>query len=874
VATSPACGQTYGHYRLIERIGEGAMGVVYRARDQVLERDVALKLLPPGVVQDESARKRFRHEALTLARLNHPHIETLHGFETADDVDFLVMEYVPGRTLADRVARGPMPQPELLNFAIQLVSALQEAHEHGVVHRDLKPGNIIVTPAGQAKVLDFGLAQLMPTADQTTVQSLSEGSSLAGTLPYLSPEQLQGTRPDSRSDLYALGVILYEMATGRRPHAQDSVGALVEAILHQEPKSVRLLNPEISPEVEAIIRKAMDKDPRLRYQSACEIEVDLQRLLSGRDLEQVAVPRRVWSATHRIAVLALAGILLAAAAAAAVVLLVSAIRRGPGKPAVSPAHEARVLAVLPFQAIGGKPENEALCRGLTELLTVRLAQLSRRYPVEVVPSSEIRAQQVSSAEDARKKLGVNLVVEGSWDFAGNNRVMYSLVDARSRRNLNAAVVHADLRNLQGTERDVVEQLLGMMEVELIPEDRRQASVGASSRPDAYQYYVRGRGYLLDYANPDNLHSAITLFKTAIDKDPQFALAYAALGEAYWRQFQQNKDAGSIPQAMRACNQAAQLDDRLAPVHVTFGLIYQGTGRYEDAVKQFERALDLDVTSDAAYRGLASSYASLGKMKEAEDAYRRAIEIRKDYWGGYSALGAFYSQAGRYDDAAAQFRHAIELAPENVRGYTNLGGVYYLQGKYQEAQPLFEKSLAIQPNYRAYSNLGTLYFSQGRYAGAARMFEKALQLNDKDSRMWHYAASAYYWAPGERDKAHSAYQHAAEMIEKELKINPRDSKAMLALADCYSILGSSGKARQLMDRALKNPPSDAESMFRAAEVYVQLGDRDAAFAWLEKAVQAGYSVAEIERDPTWNDLRTDPRYQRLVQPAPAASGPKK
>ncbi|HEX9119314.1 MAG TPA: tetratricopeptide repeat protein, partial [Terriglobales bacterium] len=467
-------------------------------------------------------------------------------------------------------------------------------------------------------------------------------------------------------------------------------------------------------------------------------------------------------------------------------------------------------------------------------------------------------------EDARKKLGVTLVVEGSWNFAANNQVTYSLVDAQTRRNLNGAVVNADLRNLAAAEREVVDKLLAMLDVEVRPGEAAAAATAA--RPDAYQYYVRGRGYLQDYANPDNLKSAVALFNTAIEKDPGFALAYAALGEAYWRQFQESKDSASIPKAMQACRNAARLNHRLAPVHVTFGLIYQGTGRYEDAVKEFGRALDLDATSDAAYRGLATSYASLGKTKEAEEAYRRAIQMRKDYWGGYSALGAFYNQAGRYDEAAAQFRRAIELAPENVRGYTNLGGVLYLQGNYQEAQQLFEKSLAIQPNYRAYVNLGAVYFAAGKYDDSARMYEKALLLNDKDSRIWQSAASAYTWAPGQKDKGRTAYQRAAEMMERELKINPRDNAKKLALADCYSVLGRPARARDLLQQGLQPPPSDPETLFRAADVYLQLDDRDAAFTWLARAIQAGTPVAELERDPTWNDLRTDPRYQRLVQPA--------
>ena len=857
MATSPACGQTYGHYRLIERIGEGAMGVVYRAHDEVLERDVALKMLPAGTVRDDSTRRRFRQEALTLARLNHPNIETLHGFESTGEADFLVMEFVAGHTLAERLARGPMKQADLLTLGIQLASALDEARKQGVVHRDLKPANILITPSEQAKVLDFGLARLLPMGDQSTQQSESQSSTLSGTLPYLSPEQLHGQQPDHRSDLYALGVVLYEMATGRRPHTHTAVGALVEAILHQQPGPVRSLNPEISPELEAIIRKALDKDPKLRYQSAGELQVDLQRLISGRNLEQVALPERPAARPGWLAITAISLLMLAMVA-----LLSFWLRRAPPQsPGVAPSR-AKVVAVLPFEAIGGKAENQALCRGLTELLTARLAQVSKRSGVEVVPSSEVRSQGVSTAEDARKKLGVTLVVEGSWNFVGNNQVTYSLVDAQTRRNLNAAVVDADLHNLALAEREVVDKLLAMLDVEAPPPE----AAGAASRPDAYEYYVRGRGYLLEYANPDNLKSAIALFNTAIEKDHGFALAYAALGEAYWRQFQENKDSSAIPKAMQACREAARLNVRLAPVHVTFGLIYQGTGRYEDAVKEFGRAIDLDPTSDAAYRGMASSYASLGKMKEAEDAYRRAIDLHRNYWGGYSALGAFYHQAGRNDEAAVQFRRALALAPENVRGYTNLGGVLFLQGNYQEAQQLFERSLAIQPNYRAYVNLGTLYFAAGKYADSARMYEQALQLNDKDSRIWHYAASAYTWAPGQKDKGRAAYQRAAEMIERELKINPRDDVRRLALADCYSMLGRASRARDLVQLVLQSAPRDSATLFSVADIYLQMGDRDAGLSRLGEAIQAGLPMAEVERDPTWNDLRTDPRYQQLVHPA--------
>ena len=853
MATSLACGQTYGHYRLVARVGEGAMGVIYRAHDEVLERDVALKLLREGVVRDESTRKRFRHEALTLARLNHPNIETVHGFETDGELDFLVMEYVPGITLADRLLQGPVRQPELINLAIQIASGVAEAHDCGVVHRDLKPGNIMITPSGQVKVLDFGLAQLLATENQPTTQSDS-ASCLAGTLPYLAPEQLRGSQPDRRSDVHALGVVLYEMAAGRRPHTGVSVGAMVESILNEAPAPLRSIRPELPAEFEAIVCKAMDKDPRLRYQSARELAIDLQRLMSSRNLDLIARPNPrprglLWPA-------------LAVLICLLVALLWVRTHRVTPPQSVAPPPRGRVVAVLPFQAIGGNPENQALCRGLTELLAARLAQIGDG--VEVIAPSEVQAQGVTSATDARNKLGATLVIEGSWNFAGGDQLTYSLVDTNTRRSLNAAVVRPDLRNLLTTESEAVGKLLAMMSVEIPRNAGASAQQEVLAHPDAYQYYVRGRGYLLEYTNPESLRSAAALFKTAAEIEPSFALAYAGLGETYWKQFQESRNEEFVPKAIEASARAVRLNDKLAPVHVTMGTIDQGKGDYEGAVREFERALDLDPESDAAYRGLATSYASMGKMKQAEAAYLRAISVRKEYWGGYSALGAFYYKQARYDDAAAQFRHVIELAPENARGYTNLGGVYYLQGKYKQAQELYEKSLALQPGYRAYSNLGTLYFFNGRYADAARMFEKALELNNTDSRVWRNLADAYNWDPGEREKARAVYERAGNLIEKELQVNPRDSTLRLELADCESMLGHFGRAVKLVKQALSLSPVSADNWQAAAVVEEQVGDRKSALDMLGKAIRAGYSIAEIERDPTLERLRADPRYSALLQ----------
>ncbi len=718
----PAFVEVLGHYRILERAGQGGMGVVYRAHDEHLQREVALKLLPESVVDDQSARRRFRQEALTLARLNHSNIETLYSFESDGNKDFLVMEYIRGVTLASKLAAGRLGEPELIEYATQLASALEAAHKEGIIHRDLKPSNILITPGGQLKMLDFGLARLLTADWQST--TASDRAGISGTLPYIAPENLSEPHTvDARSDLYSCGVIMYEMATALRPYSGDSVASLLHAILEKEPVPLRSVNPAISPDLDAIIRKSMDKNPGLRYQSARELKVDLQRLVSARKIDHALLPaprsgRKYWS---------IAMLLLALVVATGILLRRSYRSLHP------PANSPRVVAVLPFEAVGGARDNQVLCRGLTDLLTTRLTQISKQYGVEVVPASEVRIQGVNSITSARQKLGVTLVVEGSWDFVGN-QVMYSLVDAQSRHNMRAEFVKANMDDLRSVEHNVADNLLNMVAGELRPREQNSRLADSSSHPGAYQYYMRGVGYLQDYQDVGSLNSAIALFHSALERDPSFAPALAGTGEAYWRLFQETKDESFIPKAVEACHRAAQLNNDLASVHITLGLIAQGQSKYDEAVNDFQRAIALDDTSDAAYRGLAVSYEGLGKTADAESVYRRAIDMRKDYWGGYSALGAFYYKNGRYEDAAAQFRRVIDLAPENVRGYTNLGGIYILEGKSQQAEEVLRKSLSIEPNYRGYTNLGTLFFSQARYSDSAAMFDKATQLNDRDPQV--------------------------------------------------------------------------------------------------------------------------------------------
>ncbi len=837
MAAAPTVGGVFGRYRIVEQIGQGGMGVVFRAFDVELQRYVALKFTT-GMV-DEARRKRFRDEALALARLNHPHIGVVHGFETINGIDVLVMEYISGHTLAEKISGAPMPESSIVSVGLQLAGALREAHAGGVVHRDLKPSNILITEDGDAKVLDFGLALLRSESSPT-----QSAVKLEGTVQYIAPEVLRGGIPDERSDIYSLGAVLYEMATGRPPHASESFGQLVESILYKSPVPPEQIVPSLSASIVGIIKHALEPLPTNRYQSAAEVRADLVRLQTGTALDipnTFAKRRRRNRSIFAVALIVIAAVLLWVGGKIRIAGLLP---------------EKKVIAVLPFEPIGEGAENRALSRGLTELITVRLAQASQRYGFEVVPASEIRSQEITSAEQARQKLGANLVVEGTWDFSAEHRIMYSLVDAQKRRNVNAAVVRADTSDVYSAENNVLQQLLGMLDVEF-----GQTTTTQPAQPEAYQSYVRGRGYLWDYQNSESLDRAIAMFQAAVDADPKFAQAYASLGEAYWRKYEDNKDSKFIEQATSACNRAGALNRNISELHSTLGLINQGTGKLPEAVTNFEEALRLDPSNDTASRGLATTYEKLGDYAKAESAFRQAIAARPDYWGGYHDLGLFFFRRGQLDAAANEFQREISLAPDNIRAYTDLGGIYYLQNRLGEARDLYLKSNKIQPNYRAYSNLGTIEFFQQNYRESAQMFEKARDLNDRDYRVWHHLAAAYDWA-GQKDQAKQAFQQAAKLMEEQVKIDPADVSVKLELADCYSKLGRAKEAQELLGTALGKGTNDAQNAVLAAQVYEQLGLRDKSMEWLTKALKMGYPLTEVERDPTLAALRSDQKFKAL------------
>jgi len=859
--------QTLSHYRVLEQVGAGGMGIVYRAHDQSLDRDVAIKVLSRGLFADDASRRRFLKEAQSLARLNHPNIAIVHEYGVQDGLDFIVTEYIPGVTLDARLAHGRLPYDEILRLGKQLADGLEAAHEQGVVHCDLKPGNLRLTPKGQLKILDFGLARIAQRVSETALtESVTERKMAMGTLPYMAPEQLRGKGVDPRCDIWATGAVLYEMATGKRAFPEKESIPLMESILHEQPKPPRELNKDIAPGLESVILKALDKDPEQRYQSVQDLRVDLLRLASAEHPVYSSTSGRVaQSGAQRI----IRSRWLASAIGAvliAVALSLFAFRNRGLHSSVPAPPKQRVLAILPFEELGSDADARALGNGITETLTAKLAQLSNSDALQLISAREMRAQQVTTADQAQREFGVDLVLEGSMQKAGNQiRINCSLVDPKTRRQVRGGSVTADASDIFGLEDKVVTQVLEILQIGIPDGQKKSLAAHTGTNPAAYEYYLRGRGYLEEYQKPENIDNAITEFNRALAIDADYGPAYAGLGEAYWRGFHEfNRGDDWVQKATENCQKALAESSGLAEAHACLGFVYNSTGQYAKAVDEFQYALALDRYSVESLKGLALSYEQQGNVSGAETAYREAIALRPNYWGGYSGLGAFFYRQARYADAIPLFQKVTELAPENVRGYSNLGGMYVALGQNSQAIEVLKRSIAIRPTMDAYSVLGTAYFDSHRFAEAAETYARGLTLDKQDWLIWGNLGDALYWTPNRRKESVKAYKNAITRCQASLKVNPNDANALAFLASYHAMLEQKQAAFKVLNQAISQTSAEPEVSFRVAIVYNHFGDPDRALTWLEKALKAGYSKSMVQAAPDFEALHDNPKFKALLQ----------
>lgn len=861
-------GLEFGHYRILERVGSGGMGVVYRGYDSHLEREVAIKVLHPGTIADDLARKRFRNEAHALSKLNHPNIATVHDFDTHEGCDFLVMEFIHGVNLADRITMGALPEGEVFRLGSQLCDGLAAAHAHGVVHRDLKPGNLRLTSDGRLKILDFGLAKLrQPFLEERGTATTLCTQAFSGTLPYMAPEQLTGEEIDTRTDIHAVGLVLYEMATGQRPFAELHSGKLFGAILHDPPLPPRKLNPQISPGLERIVGKCLEKHPENRYQSVYELNQEL--LHFGTNAQPTSntknpVPPLFPSFARRGKWLALASslVILLGIGVTLGLVLPNPLSKWLGSPAVP---RIKQVAVLPFTVTNEDAETAAFSAGLTETVTAKLTQLSQDPLLQVVPAAEIRGKHIASAEQARVEFGANLALAGSLHKSGNQmRINCSLEDTRTRRQIRAHSLTVSTGDAFRAEDEVVRGTIEMLGLNASLKLHAGEETPRTPVAGTYEYYLQGRGYLQNYDREENVDSAIQVFQRALFLDPNYAPAYAGLGEAYWQKYLINKQPGWLKQTQDSCQKANQLDAQLPAVHTCLGTLFVGIGKYPEAVAEFSQVLQTEPTNDAAYSGLANAYERLGKLQEAESTFKRAIALRPHYWATYNWLGVFYYHQARFAEASSMFRQVVALAPDSVRGYYNLAASSMDEARYDDAIRASERSIAIQPSAYGYTNLGSAYFFQKKYDEAIRAFEQAIRYSANDPLLWWNLGDGYYWAPDRRKDSVAAYQKCALLAIRQLKVNPKDSEMYGTLAICQAMLERKDAAIEALNQGFRLAPEDTFLMFQAALIYNQFHDREEALHWLAKCRAAGYSLLKIRDYPNFDSLHSEPKFQELLR----------
>lgn len=853
-------GEELGPRFVIEDLlGEGGMGRVYKAYDRELDRFVAVKVLQPDLASDPQIIQRFKHELLLASRISHKNILRIHDLSEADGVKFITMAFVDGRDLhAILKEEHPLPLDRSLKFARQLCEALDAAHGEGVVHRDFKPHNVLVGKEDQVFVSDFGLA----TSFETAKMGMTRSGAFVGTPRYMAPEQVEGGTIDHRSDLYSLGLVIYEMVTGELPFSGESTWQVMYQRVKEKPKDPKLIKPDLPDWVSRIVMHCLERDPALRYQSAREIlaDIDANRSPSLPPGARFRMPR----STAKWLLVGGAGVVIGGALFLAIPVTRHLIFKGAGvaTPAgLPPLSEGKFIAVLPFRVLGTENSLNYVADGLGEALSAKLFQLSDVRIASASAASKANDQKTPLASIA-KDLGVNYIVHGLIQGAGDKlRITVNLenmVEDRLQWSQEFTGVTGDLLTL---EDQIYARLTDVLQSKA--PNNAVATAHPTENVAAYDIYLRGRNALRNRQDPKKIQAAIDLFDQAIKQDPGFALAYTGMADASLLMYREKKDRFWSEKAIASAQQAERLNDKLPEVHFSLGTAYSATGQTAQAISELKRGLELAPNSDEAYRRLGTAYQSIGQKDDAIKALQKAVEINPYYWTNQSALGAAYFEYGNYEGALKQFQIVTQLEPQNAAGYDNIGSVYSRMGRYEESVAAFQKALQIQPYPATYTNLGTSFFYLKRYSESVPMFQKAVEMSPNDETFVGNLADAYRWA-GDKNKANATYDQAIALAYKQLQVNPRDASALGHMALYNAKKGDLAQANDFIKRARTIDPSDVYLIYTSAIVAAIANDQKAAFDSLRSALQKGYATDDMEADPEFNALRGKPEYQALMK----------
>ncbi len=889
------------HYRLVEKIGEGGMGVVWKAVDSKLDREVAIKILPDELSRNGERLERFQREAKAIAALNHPNIITIHSIEEHEGRRFLVMELVEGGSLDRLIRPGGLPLSQVFEVAIRISDALASAHEKGIIHRDIKPANVMLTGDGQVKVLDFSLAKIaagtdatdrgQPTQVDTRSAALTGEGAVLGTAPYMSPEQLQGHPTDHRTDIFSLGILLYEMVTGNRPFKGDSGLTLASSTLKDTPQSITELRAESPRHLGRIIEQCLEKNPGRRFQTARDVCNQLRSLRRETTSEMGTVARRpAGGGGMRRAVLGVAGLVVVAAVSYAL-WNSRGVSEGenPAAPAVLKAESARrkMVVVLPFENVGA-PEDEYFADGITDEITSRLLSVEGLGIISRSTAMHYKEDRPALAQIG-EELGVDYILDGTvrWQRSssgpGRVRVTPELIRVSDDTQMWSEVYDRVLADLFEVQSDIALQVSGQLGSALLEPQLQTLAARSTENMEAYDSYLQGNDYLnrsMDLDSEDDAGFAVRLYRQALELDPDFALAHAKIARAhnwiykgYW-----DRTTKRITLAREAANRALELSPELPEAHHALGQLLDLEGNHELAMEEFEKVLAAQPNNAEVYDDLSDAQRSLGLWKRAAENKKKGLELNPRMGRLACSTGGVFFGLRDFPEAVRYHDKAIRTTPDRacpyfceVRIYLNWDGGTTRARQVLEELPaglgLEEEPPINYPWVLAEMIDGDYQAALDRLSsGPAEAYIFRQFYIPKDLLYGQIFALM-----GQPESATKHYDAARLLLEERLREDPDDHRVRGSLGIAYAGLGRKGDAIREGKRGLSLLEGDqslvlGERTKEMAAIYLMVGEYDLALARLEVllSMPSHYSVSLLRVDPTWRELRPHPGFQALLE----------
>jgi len=882
------------HFKIIDILGKGGMGAVYKAKDLALERFVAIKMLRIS----DANQPLILAEAKTISQLNHPNIVTVYDIARDGDANFIVMEWVNGLPLDRMIPPQGLALKVVIDYAKQMVAALACAHQQHIIHRDIKPQNIMVDINGRIKVLDFGIAALIdpnkvkitPSVIQTSftddnlvaedIKHHTLPSRIEGSPQYMSPEQVLGQASDARSDLFSLGIVLYEMLTGVKPFLGLNLPQIRQAISLGEYTSLVEVAAErkaeakaghkierkaegnteqkltLPAELIAVVDKLLQTEPSARYQNATDLAQDIDVI------DRVVNHKKNWWQQQHwlIKSLLIIPVIATLAWSTRSILFPPSTQELIARQLV----EAKKIAFLPFENISGDPVLQIFSDGIATMLSSDLAEVGYQQgdgSTWVLPASEIRRLDDPSVAGIYNKYGVDSVITGSIQHMGSTRSLHlSVVNGADGRQLKSLQLTLDAENLFAAQRDIRQQVIELLGWQIPAALSQQFAAQQPAFDGAYKHYLQGQGYLYRFDHGDNINKALESFQAAIDLDPSYADAYVGLAEAQLRSFIETQDISVLKLMAETVKQLVEIDSKHRLLNYLEGELVFNQGYYLKAIEFFSKSIDLQPRFLKAYTGLSDSYQKIGESNKAELKLLQAYKLMPNNNAVLTYLGTFHYNHGEYSRAIKHFERLMQQTPNNYIAQLNISACYYLSGDIDKAILAAEKSLKIQPNATVYSNIGTYYFILKNFDKAIESFENMISLNDRDYINWGNLADAYRFA--NNPKYTKAFEQAIILAEQAIEFNPYNKEAISSVTYYYANMSNIEKT-DFYAVQIDEYDSGVDNFFVAA-AYARLNRNQMAIKYLLLAIKNNYSIAEIRNSPLFDSLKNESEFQELIK----------